>query len=144
VDLGQRYGGTVIPHGRDPQQLRPITAIKRSFARRRYSITEDAKVVLFFGTPRRHRGLLEVAAAVAALPEELQTVFVVAGAILDAELKRELVGLLPPARLRLVDNQPFEQARHIHALADLGELLSRGEVRHSRTQPRSAMRLRLD
>jgi glycosyltransferase involved in cell wall biosynthesis len=126
--LQQRYGGTVIPHGRDPQQLRPITAIKRSFARRRYGIPEDAKVVLFFGTPRRHKGLLEVAAAVAALPESLQPLFVVAGAIPDAELERELVGLLPAQRLRLLGNQPFERGRDILALADLEVLLSSGEV----------------
>ena len=126
--LQQRYGGSVIPHGRDPQQLRPITAIKRSFARRRYGIPEDAKVVLFFGTPRRHKGLLEVAAAVAALPESLQPLFVVAGSIPEAELQRELVALLPPERLRLLGNQPFERARDILALADLEVLLSSGEV----------------
>lgn len=126
--LQQRYGGNVIPHGRDPQQLRPITAIKRSFARRRYGIPEQAKVVLFFGTPRRHKGLLEVAAAVAELPESLQPLFVVAGAIPDAELERELVELLPPERLRLLGNQPFERARDILALADLEVLLSSGEV----------------
>jgi glycosyltransferase involved in cell wall biosynthesis len=126
--LQQRYGGSVIPHGRDSQQLRPITAIKRSFARRRYGIPEDAKVVLFFGTPRRHKGLLEVAAAVAVLPESLRPLFVVAGAIPDAALQRELVGLLPPQRLRLLGNQPFERARDMLALADLEVLLSSGEV----------------
>lgn len=126
--LQQRYGGTVIPHGRDPQQLQPITAIKRNFARRRYGIAEEAKVVLFFGTPRRHKGLLEVAAAVAKLPENLQPLFVVAGAIPDAELKRELVELLPAQRLCRLGNQPFERARDILALADLEVLLSSGEV----------------
>jgi glycosyltransferase involved in cell wall biosynthesis len=126
--LQQRYGGTVIPHGRDPQQLRPITAIKRSFARRRYGIPEDAKVVLFFGTARRHKGLLEVAAAVATLPEALQPLFVLAGAIPDPKLQQELEALLPPERLRLLGNQPFEQARDILALADLEVLFSSGEV----------------
>jgi len=126
--LQQRYGGSVIPHGRNPQQLRPITAIKRSLARRRFGIPEDAKVVLFFGTPRRHKGLLEVAEAVAALPEALQPLFVVAGEIPDAELKQQLVDLLPAHRLRLLGNQPFERARDILALADLEVLLSSGEV----------------
>lgn len=126
--LQQRYGGTVIPHGRDPQQLRPITAIKRSFARRRYGIPEEAKVVLFFGTPRRHKGLFEVAAAVAALPESMRPLFVVAGALPDAKFELELVALLPPGRLRLLGNQPFERARDILALADLEVLLSSGEV----------------
>ena len=126
--LQQRYGGSVIPHGRDSKQLRPITAIKRSFARRRYGIPEDAKVVLFFGTPRRHKRLLEVAAAVAELPENLQPLFVVAGAIPEAELQRELVDLLPAQPLRLLGSQPFERGRDILALADLEVLLSSGEV----------------
>lgn len=126
--LQQRYGGTVIPHGRDPEQLRPATTIKRSFARRRFGIAEQARVVLFLGTPRRHKGLLEVAAAVAALPEELQPLFVVAGSIPDTKLKQELVALLPPERLKLLGNQPFGRARDILALADLEVLLSSGEV----------------
>lgn len=85
-------------------------------------------MVLFFGTPRRHKGLLEVAAAVAALPESLQPLFVVAGAITDLELQQELVELLPPERLWLLGNQPFERARDILALGDLEVLLSSGEV----------------
>jgi len=126
--LQQRYGGTIIPHGRDPEMLRPATEIKRSFARRRYGIPEQARVVLFFGTPRRHKGLLEVAAAVAALPVDLQPILVVVGAIPDAELELELVALLPPQRLRLLGNQPFERARDILALADMEVILSSGDV----------------
>lgn len=52
--------------------------------------------MMFFGTPRQHKGLLEVAAAVAELPESLQPLFVVAGAMPEAELQRELAALLPP------------------------------------------------
>jgi glycosyltransferase involved in cell wall biosynthesis len=126
--LQQRYGGTVIPHGRDPEQFRTLTPTKRCLARRRHGIPEDAKVVLFFGTPRRHKGLLEVAAAVAALPEDLNPILVVAGGFPDAELENELVVLLRPQRLRLLGNQPFHQARNILALADLVILLSSGEI----------------
>ncbi len=126
--LQQRYGGTVIPHGRDPVLLRPASAIRRSLARRRYGIARRARVVLFFGTPRRHKGLLDVAAAVAALPQDLQPLFVVVGEIPYASLRRELVALLPPERLRLLGNQPLERARDILALADLEVLLSSGEV----------------
>ena len=91
--LQESYGGAVIPHERHPQQLRLITAIKSSIARRRYGLPDDAKVVLFFLVPRRHNGLLDVAAA-AELPENLQPLFVVAGAIPYAELERHLVGRL--------------------------------------------------
>lgn len=126
--LQRRYGGTVIPHGRDPQQLRPATPTERSCARRRHGIPEDARVVLFFGTPRRHKGLLQVAAAVAELPAAMQPLFVVVGSIPDAELQQELVASLPSQRLRLLDNQPFERARDVLALADLVVLLNSGAV----------------
>lgn len=126
--LQQRYGGTVIPHARDSQQLRPLSARERLAARRRHDIAAKANVVLFFGTARRHKGLLEVAAAVAALPEDLHPLFVVAGGIPDAKLQRELEAVLAPQRLRLLGNQPFERARKILGLADLAVLLSSGEV----------------
>ena len=47
--LQQRYGGVVIPHARDPDHLQPATPLKKRYARRRYGIPEQAKVVLFFG-----------------------------------------------------------------------------------------------
>jgi glycosyltransferase involved in cell wall biosynthesis len=126
--LQQRYGGTIIPHGRDPGLLRPATITKRSFVRRRYGIADEARVVLFFGTPKRHKGLLELAAAVSELPQNLQPLLVVVGAITDAELRQELAALLQPERLVLLDNQPFERSRDILALGDLVVLLSSGEV----------------
>lgn len=126
--LQQRYGGTVILHARDPQQLQPLSARERLAARRCHAIAEKASVVLFFGTARRHKGLLEVAAAVAALPEDLSPLFVVAGAIPNAKLQRELEAVLPQQRLRILGSQPFERAREILGMADLVLLLSSGEV----------------
>jgi glycosyltransferase involved in cell wall biosynthesis len=130
--LQLRYGGTVIPHARDPEQLKPATDFEKAEARRRFGVAEIANVVLFFGTPRRHKGLLTVAAAIAALPEALRPCFVLAGEIPNAErktgLKDELRDLLPPDRLLLLGHQPFEQASQVLALADLVVLLGEGEV----------------
>ena len=128
--LQQRYGGTVIPHARDPEQLRPATAAEKMAARQRFGVPQEAKVVLFFGTPKRHKGLLPLAEAVAQLPQALQPLLVVAGGFApeDAELQRELEALLPAQRLLLLGNQPFEQAGQVLALADLVVLLSQGEV----------------
>ena len=128
--LQERYGGTVIPHARDPEQLRPATAAEKVAARQRFGVHQEAKVVLFFGTPKRHKGLLPLAEAVAQLPQALQPLLVVAGGFApeDARLQRELEALLPPQRLMLLGNQPFEQAAQVLALADLVVLLSEGEV----------------
>jgi glycosyltransferase involved in cell wall biosynthesis len=128
--LQQRYGGTVSPHARDPERLKPTTQEVKRGARQRFGVPMKAKVVLFFGTPRRHKGLLAVGAAVAALPAELQPVFVVAGAFPagDPALEQELRTLVPAERLRLLGNQPWEAAAAVLALADLVVLLSEGEV----------------
>jgi len=128
--LQDRYGGTVIPHARDPEQLRPATAAEKVTARQRLGVHQEAKVVLFFDTPKRHKGLLPLAAAVVQLPQALQPLLVVAGGFApeDADLQRELEALLPPQRLTMLGNQPFEQAVQVLALADLVVLLSEGEV----------------
>ena len=128
--LQERYGGTVIPHARDPEQLIPATAAEKAAARKGLGVPQEAKVVLFFGTPRRHKGLLPLAAAVAELPQYLKPILVVAGGFApeDAELQQELEALLPTQRLVLLGNQPFEQAAQVLALADLVVLLSEGDV----------------
>ena len=128
--LQERYGGTVIPHARDPEQLRPATAAEKVAARQRFGVPLEAKVVLFFGTPRRHKGLLPLGEAVAQLPAQLRPVLVVAGAFppAAAQVEAELRELLPAERLLLLGNQPFEQAAQVLALADLVVLLSEGEV----------------
>jgi glycosyltransferase involved in cell wall biosynthesis len=128
--LQQRYGGTCIPHGRDPAALQPATAERRLAARQSFGIPAQAGVVLFFGTPRRHKGVLEVAAAVAEQPEVLQPLLVVAGAFApeDRGLEADLRRRLPEGRLRLLGNQPLHRAGEVLAMADLVVLLNSGEV----------------
>jgi glycosyltransferase involved in cell wall biosynthesis len=128
--LQERYGGTVIPHARDSERLKPATAEQKRAARQRFGVPLKARVVLFFGTPRRHKGLLAVGAAVAALPAELQPLFVVAGGfpVGDPALEQEFRALVPAERLRLLGNQAWEAAAEVLALADLVVLLSEGEV----------------
>lgn len=128
--LQQRYGGTLIPHARDPEQLRPATAAEKVAARQHFGVPLAARVVLFFGTPKRHKGLLPLAEAVAQLPQAMQPLLVVAGGFApeDADLQQKLEILLPAQRLLLLGNQPFEQAARVLALADLVVLLSEGAV----------------
>jgi len=128
--LQERYGGTVIPHARDPELLRPATVAEKVAARQRFGVPLEAKVVLFFGTPRRHKGLLALGEAVAQLQGQLRPLLVVAGAFppAAAQVQVELRELLPAERLLLLGNQPFEQAAQVLAMADLVVLLSEGEV----------------
>lgn len=133
--LQERYGGTVIPHARDPEQLRPATPAEKNAARQRFGVPLEAKVVMFFGTPRRHKGLLHLGEAVAQLPAQLRPVLVVAGAFppAAAQVEVELRELMPAERLLLLGNQPLEHAALVLALADVVVLLSEGEVAEFQT-----------
>lgn len=128
--LQERYGGTVIPHARDPHQFKPATAGEKLAARLKFNIRSDSRVVLFFGTPRRHKGLLALGKAVSDLSQGLNPLLVVAGSFAteDEDLRQELQALIPPQRLLLLGNQPVDEAAQVLALADLVVLLSEGEV----------------
>lgn len=130
--LQQRYGGSVIPHARDPHALKPANAEERAAARRHFGIDDNAAVILFFGTPRRHKGVVEIAQAVAAIPNHINACFVVAGEIPPSErkngLERDVRSALSPESLVLLGHQPFEKAAQVLAMADLVVLLSKEEV----------------
>jgi hypothetical protein len=64
--LQQHHGGVILRHARDPAQFQP-SAARRQGARTRWQIAPEQQVVLFLGTPRRHKGLLETAQALSSL-----------------------------------------------------------------------------
>jgi glycosyltransferase involved in cell wall biosynthesis len=63
--LKKRFGGTVLPHGSDERLFDP-QRIDRSEARAAFGF--EAPTVVFPGTPRRHKGIDQLARAVAKLP----------------------------------------------------------------------------
>ncbi len=62
--------GMSLCHARDPAQFRP-SAERRQRARAQWRIAPEQQVVLFLGTPRRHKGLLETAQALSSLTASL-------------------------------------------------------------------------
>lgn len=58
--LQQRYGGEIIRHARDERRFIPTPALRQQ-SRQTFGIPTHSKVVLFFGTPRKHKGLLDIA-----------------------------------------------------------------------------------
>jgi hypothetical protein len=56
VDQTQRFDGSAITHARDPERLMPATAAETVAARQRFGVPLAAKVMLIFGTAKRHRG----------------------------------------------------------------------------------------
>ena len=74
------------------------------------------KVVLFFGTPRKHKGLLQTAEAIATLKRE-DALFVIVGDFPDPALKAS-VQQVTGCQTRLIGNQPFKDIPQIVAMAD--------------------------
>ena len=119
--LQQRYGGTIIRHARDETKLKPFDAQKKRAKRQHYGIAPTDKVVLFFGTPRRHKGLLETAQAIASLNRP-DILFLIVGRFPEPLLKQELQAI-SGCRFKFLDNQSVEKIPEILALADCCVLL---------------------
>lgn len=64
--LQATYGGVVVPHARDELHFDPVR-YDRAGERRRLGLTDLDRAVLFIGTPRAHKGVVEIARAVRSL-----------------------------------------------------------------------------
>lgn len=115
--LQQRYGGTVIGHARDPRILKPSPELRQK-SRAALGIQPHQKVVLFSGTPRPHKGLLEVAHAIQALKRD-DIIFMVVGSFGEKHMgfKAKLQALNGVSYMFL-ENQPFSSLASTLAVAD--------------------------
>ena len=118
--LQQRYAGPIIPHARDAQKFKNSTA-KMKASREKFGIPKEKTVVLFFGTPRRHKGILETAKAISELKRQ-ELCLVVIGDFPDLTLKEDLKKI-EGLDLRLFPNQPYADIADIVAIGDLCVLL---------------------
>jgi glycosyltransferase involved in cell wall biosynthesis len=118
--LQTRYGGEVIAHARDERTFNPSEERRRS-SRSNLGLPEDKKVVLFFGTPRAHKGLLETATAIAAMNRR-DVVFAIVGDFPDPSLKRDLEQVTGVDYL-FVGGQPIDATPDIVAVADVCVLM---------------------
>ena len=124
-ELQRRFGGVVVPHARDETVFRP-ELVDREAARRALGLDADNKVVMFVGTPRPHKGVLEILDAVKALQRE-DYCFVIVGTPPDkgfADVLRDR----GENTLRLIGDQPFDQLPEVTAAADLICLLQDPET----------------
>lgn len=118
--LQRRYGGWIVPHARDQRRF-TRSSRQRMVSRERFGIPRDKLVVLFFGTPRRHKGLVETARALAS--SGLKDVcFVIVGTFQDPALKDEVLAV-EGVDVRTLPDQPYESAANVVALGDICVLL---------------------
>ena len=128
--LQARFGGTIVPHARDELLFDPAR-YDRATVREKFGVDPDVRLLLFGGTPRRHKGVIDLATAIV----ELDDPSLVLGLIATPELKdlrRELDGIgcpvieLPP--------QPFDSMPALLVAADLTAVLQDPESPISRYQ----------
>lgn len=118
----QRYGGNIIGHARDPRKLTPSSELRQA-GRHLLGIRPEQKVILFSGTPRPHKGLLEVAHAIQSLRRK-DILFVIAGSFDEnyREFKAQLQNVTGVKYL-FSENQPLEDLARTLAIADCCVLL---------------------
>jgi len=114
--LQRQFGGTLIRHARDARLFEDARA-KRDAVRQEFGFSISDKVVLFLGTPRRHKGVLDVARALQAIADP-QAVFCIIGTVLDKELRKDLEAFAG-VRIVLHPDQPYSRLAEMNAMADV-------------------------
>lgn len=116
VALQREFQGTIVPHVRDERVFDPMLH-DRVRSRESFGIPANAKVALFFGTPRHHKGIDVLAEAVGKIPDP-EFRLVIVGTTTDKSITSKLEALAP-GRLIYFPNQPFARIPEVIAMADV-------------------------
>ena len=103
-ELQKKFAGQVLPHIRDEFDFDP-TAYPRDLLRAELGFTPRDKVVLFVGTPRMHKGVAQILAALKKLNRP-DYKLVVVGTPVDWEARRFLAKC-SPGDVTVVADTPF-------------------------------------
>ena len=116
VALHKEFGGTIVPHVRDEHTFDPALFDSVS-SRVKYGVPPNSKVVLFFGTPRHHKGIDVLADAVGHIDDDSFRLVIV-GTTTDRSVTTKLDSLAP-GRVIYLPNQPFSVIPEIVVMADV-------------------------
>lgn len=116
IALQEKYGGTIIPHVRDEEIFFP-QLYNRKQRRKELGLPVDDKIVLFLGTPRKHKGLLKLLEGVKQCGDPSYKLCII-GSFPDQELK-EYMQSMGGESLLLLPDQPFEDIASNTVIADL-------------------------
>ena len=114
--LAAKFGGVTVPHARDETSFDPDRH-DAEHARRELGLRDDDKVVMFVGTPRPHKGVVEILDAVRSF-DRADYRFVIVGTPPEESFAKELLERGGDT-LHLVPDQPFEKLPAMMAAADL-------------------------
>ncbi|MDD4182338.1 MAG: glycosyltransferase family 4 protein [Candidatus Omnitrophica bacterium] len=118
--LKEKFSGTVIYHARDTELFNP-DKFDKSLIRKEYGISDNNKIIMFFGTPRSYKGIEDLITAVK-LAGDNNIVLVVVG-INDNDLYAKNLAInakkILGEQFRLFPWQDFEKVPKFLAMADL-------------------------
>jgi len=115
VALQRRFGGTIVRHARDEEAFARATG-RRDELRARHGYGPGDRVVLFLGTPRAHKGVVEVAEAIAEVGDPRLVLCIIGAGAGDRRIVEECrsrggrVDAFPP--------RPFTELPGLVATAD--------------------------
>lgn len=126
IALQKKFGGTIVRHARDENTFF-VSSQQRKAIRHEFGLRDDQVAVVFLGTPRPHKGIYKVAAALEAINDP-RLVFVIVGTITDARTRNKLAQY-KRANIRFFENQPWSRLHEIVAMADIVPVLQVAEDR---------------
>lgn len=114
--LRRRYGGTVLGQPRDELRFDPARFDRRA-VRAEFGYADEDRVVLFLGSPRPHKGIRELAAAVVEIDDPHVKLCVI-GSFNDGRLRAEIGGR-DRRRIQLLDYRPVAEVPRLTMIGDL-------------------------
>ena len=115
-ELQKKFGGMILPHIRDEFDFEPA-AYPRDEIRAEFGFTSNDRVIIFIGTPRVHKGIARITAALENLDRSEYKLLIV-GSPADNEACRFLSSI-NPARVKIVPNILFRDLPRYLSIGDL-------------------------
>ena len=118
--LKDKFGGPIVWHGRDTKAFDP-TKFDKNQIKENYKIEKKKKVVMFFGTPRLHKGIEDFIEAVNMIKDQ-NVVLVIVGIDDRDRYSQNLVKTTEKAlnkRFKGFGLQSFEKVPEFLAIADI-------------------------
>ncbi len=115
VALRRKFGGIMVRHARQEQVFDPAL-YDRARIRAEFGYTDQDRVLLFLGTPRLHKGIVDLADALERLGDDRLALCVI-GSVTDKRLAARLGGY-KRARIGLHPDQPWGRLAELVNMAD--------------------------
>ena len=103
-ELRKKFGGMVLPHIRDEHDFDP-TLYPREAIRTDLGFTREDKVIVFAGTPRKHKGYTRIVAALESLQRPHYKLLIIGSPADDAA--HRFFGSIKSGHVKVVPNVPF-------------------------------------